>query len=132
MKLKAFYPHYYSSNNNHSMFIAEELNNKRYFVCINDRKIRYSFDEVMNTNAWLKIHWSGFANQDWMDAYDYDFFETVEGHIYEIILRDDKWKGRYIHNNVTFNLCKAIVKYSKYIGNRLENPEILENINNKK
>ena len=58
-----------------------------------------------------------------------DLFKTVEDYIYEIIIENNKWVGKYIHNNVTFDLCKAIVKYSKYIGNRLENPEILKEIN---
>ena len=55
-----------------------------------------------------------------------DLFKTVEGYIYEEILDNYKWRGRYIHNNITFDLCNAIVRYSKHIGNKFENPEILK------
>lgn len=58
---------------------------------------------------------------------EHDIFKTVAKYTYEIILENDKWKGRYIHNNVIFYPIDTIVKYSKYVGNRLENPKLLEN-----
>ena len=55
-----------------------------------------------------------------------DLFETVEDYTYETIIENGEWVGRYIHNNVTFDLCKAIVKYSRFKGNYLESPELLK------